>query len=79
MIQLRSILNVADNSGARKVQCFKVRGGHHRDFASLGDVVMCSVRDAIATSNVKKGDVVRAVVVRISREKRRKRRFLYTF
>jgi|SRR5574344_62234 large subunit ribosomal protein L14 len=72
MIQLRSILNVADNSGARKVQCFKVRGGHHRDFASLGDVVMCSVRDAIATSNVKKGDVVRAVVVRISREKRRK-------
>ncbi len=72
MIQLRSILNVADNSGARKVQCFEVRGGHHRDFASLGDVVMCSVRDAIATSNVKKGDVVRAVVVRISREKRRK-------
>jgi len=72
MIQLRSILNVADNSGARKVQCFKVRGGHHRDFASLGDVVMCSVRDAIATSSVKKGDVVRAVVVRIAREKRRK-------
>ncbi len=72
MIQLRSILNVADNSGARKVQCFKVRGGHHRDFASLGDVVMCSVRDAIAPSSVKKGDVVRAVVVRISREKRRK-------
>ncbi|MBR1980654.1 MAG: 50S ribosomal protein L14 [Elusimicrobiaceae bacterium] len=72
MIQLRSILNVADNSGARKVQCFKVRGGHHRDFASLGDVVMCSVRDAIPTSNVKKGDVVRAVVVRVAREKRRK-------
>jgi large subunit ribosomal protein L14 len=72
MIQLRSILNVADNSGARKVQCFKVRGGHHRDFASLGDVVMCSVRDAIPTGNVKKGEVVRAVVVRISREKRRK-------
>ena len=72
MIQLRSILNVADKSGARKVQCFKVRGGHHRDFASLGDVVMCSVRDAIPTSNVKKGDVVRAVVVRVAREKRRK-------
>ncbi|MDR0646041.1 MAG: 50S ribosomal protein L14 [Elusimicrobiota bacterium] len=72
MIQLRSILNVADNSGARKVQCFKVRGGHHRDFATLGDVVMCSVRDAIATGNVKKGEVVRAVVVRVSREKRRK-------
>lgn len=72
MIQIRSILNVADNSGARKVQCFKVRGGHHRDFASLGDVIMCSVRDAIPTSNVKKGDVVRAVVVRVAREKRRK-------
>ena len=72
MIQLRSILNVADNSGARKVQCFKVRGGHHRDFATLGDVIMCSVRDAIPTGNVKKGEVVRAVVVRVSREKRRK-------
>ena len=72
MIQIRSIINVADNSGARKVQCFKVRGGHHRDFASLGDVIMCSVRDAIPTSNVKKGDVVRAVVVRVAREKRRK-------
>jgi large subunit ribosomal protein L14 len=72
MIQIRSILNVADNSGARKVQCFKVRGGHHRDFATLGDVVMCSVRDAIPTGNVKKGEVVRAVVVRVSRERRRK-------
>lgn len=69
MIQLRSILNVADNSGARKVQCFKVRGGHHRDIATLGDVVMCSVRDAIPTSAIKKGDVVRAVVVRVAREK----------
>ena len=72
MIQLRSILNVADNSGARKVQCFKVRGGHHRDIATLGDVIMCSVRDAIPTSAIKKGDVVRAVVVRVAREKRRK-------
>ena len=72
MIQLRSILNVADNSGARKVQCFKVRGGHHRDFATLGDIIMCSVRDAIPTGNVKKGEVVRAVVVRVCREKRRK-------
>ena len=72
MIQLRSIVNVADNSGARKVQCFKVRGGHHRDIATLGDVIMCSVRDAIPTSAIKKGDVVRAVVVRVAREKRRK-------
>ena len=54
MIQLRSIVNVADNSGARKVQCFKVRGGHHRDIATLGDVVMCSVRDAIPTSAIKR-------------------------
>ena len=72
MIQIRSILNVADNSGARKVQCFKVRGGHHRDIAGRGDVIMCSVRDAIPTSAIKKGDVVRAVVVRVAREKRRK-------
>ena len=72
MIQLRSIVNVADNSGARKVQCFKVRGGHHRDIATLGDVIMCSVRDAIPTSAIKKGDVVRAVVVRVARERRRK-------
>ncbi|WP_428897090.1 large subunit ribosomal protein L14 [Parelusimicrobium proximum] len=72
MIQLRSIIEVADNSGAKKVQCFKVRGGHHRDIATLGDVIMCSVRDAIPTSNIKKGDVVRAVVVRVAKERRRK-------
>ena len=74
MIQIRSILNVADNSGARKVQCFKVRGGHHRDIAGLGDVIMCSVRDAIPTSAIKKGDVVRAVVVRRGRRAARRGR-----
>lgn len=71
MIQLRTILNVADNSGARKLQCFKVKGGSHRKYAALGDVVVCSVRDAIPTSPLKKGEVVRAVVVRMKKETRR--------
>ncbi len=71
MIQLRTIVNVADNSGARKLQCFKVKGGSHRKCASLGDIVVCSVRDAIPTSPLKKGDVVKAVVVRMRKEIRR--------
>lgn len=71
MIQLRSILNVADNSGARKLQCFKVLGGSTRTYASLGDIIVCSVRDAIPTAAIKKGDVVKAVVVRVRREFRR--------
>lgn len=71
MVQLRSILNVADNSGARKLQCFKVLGGSTRTYAHLGDIVVCSVRDAIPTAAIKKGDVVRAVVVRVRREHRR--------
>ncbi|MDD4004745.1 MAG: 50S ribosomal protein L14 [Elusimicrobiaceae bacterium] len=71
MIQLRTIVNVADNSGARKLQCFKVKGGSHRKYASLGDIVVCSVRDAIPTSPLKKGDVVKAVVVRMKKETRR--------
>lgn len=65
MIQLRSILNVADNSGARKLQCFKVLGGHHRRYASLGDIIVCSVRDATPHAAIKKGEVVKAVIVRI--------------
>ncbi|NLO92442.1 MAG: 50S ribosomal protein L14 [Elusimicrobia bacterium] len=72
MIQLRTMLNVADNSGARKLMCFKVRGDSHRRFAYLGDVVMCSVKDALPTAAIKKGDVVRAVVVRVKKEQRRK-------
>jgi len=71
MIQLRTIVNVADNSGARKLQCFKVKGGSHRKYASLGDIIVCSVRDAIPTSPLKKGDVVKAVVVRMKKETRR--------
>ncbi|MFA6583353.1 MAG: 50S ribosomal protein L14 [Elusimicrobiaceae bacterium] len=71
MIQLRTIVDVADNSGARKLQCFKVKGGSHRKFARLGDIVVCSVRDAIPTSPLKKGEVVKAVVVRMRKETRR--------
>jgi len=72
MIQIRTMLNVADNSGARKLMCFKIKGGSHRDIAGLGDVVVCSVKDALPTSEVKKGSVVKAVVVRAKREYRRK-------
>jgi large subunit ribosomal protein L14 len=72
MIQLRSILNVADNSGARKLQCFKVLGGSTRRYAFIGDIVVCSVRDAIPHGAIKKGEVVKAVVVRTRKESRRK-------
>lgn len=71
MIQERSILNVADNSGARKVRCFRVMGGTRRRYASLGDVIVCSVQDALPTAAIKKGDKVRAVVVRTVREQKR--------
>ncbi len=71
MIQLRSIINVADNSGARKLQCFHVMGGHYRRYASIGDIVVCSVRDALPNGAIKKGDVVKAVVVRAVRNRRR--------
>ncbi|MFA6093020.1 MAG: 50S ribosomal protein L14 [Elusimicrobiota bacterium] len=72
MIQLRTILNVADNSGARKLQCFKVLGGHHRRYASLGDIIVCSVRDAIPHAAIKKGEVVKAVIIRIRHNHMRK-------
>ncbi|MBI4376113.1 MAG: 50S ribosomal protein L14 [Elusimicrobia bacterium] len=71
MIQLRSIVNVADNSGARKLQCFHVMGGSYRRYAAIGDVVVCSVRDALPNGPIKKGDVVKAVVVRTVRNHRR--------
>ena len=71
MIQERSILNVADNSGARRLRCFRVVGGTRRRYADLGDVVVCSVQDALPTATIKKGDVVKAVVVRTVREHRR--------
>ena len=68
MIQQESILNVADNSGARKVMCIKVLGGTRRRYARVGDVIVASVKEALPTSKVKKGDVVRAVVVRTAKE-----------
>ncbi len=71
MIQLRSILNVADNSGARKLQCFHVMGGSYRRYACVGDVIVASVRDALPNGAIKKGQVVKAVVVRTVRNRRR--------
>ncbi len=72
MIQLRSICEVADNSGARRVQCIKVMGGSHKRYAGLGDIVVVSIREALPESAVKKGSVAKAVVVRCKKETRRK-------
>ena len=71
MIQMQTNLDVADNSGARRVQCIKVLGGSKRKFASVGDIIVVSVKEAIPRGRVKKGDVHRAVVVRTSKEIRR--------
>jgi len=71
MIQTQTILNVADNSGAKKVMCIRVLGGTGRRYASIGDVVVVSVKEAIPNAKVKKGDVVKAVVVRTKKEMRR--------
>lgn len=72
MIQQQTRLNVADNSGAKKVMCVKVLGGTRRRYASLGDIIVVSVKDATPTSGVKKGSVQRAVVVRTIKEVKRK-------
>jgi large subunit ribosomal protein L14 len=68
MIQEYTVLEVADNSGAKKLRCFKVLGGSRRRYASIGDVVVCSVREAAPDSTIKKGTVVRAVIVRTAKE-----------
>ena len=68
MIQMQSMLDVADNSGARRLICIKVPGGSKRKYAGLGDQVICSVREAMPNSKVKKGDIVRAVIVRTKKE-----------
>ena len=68
MIQMHSKLFVADNSGARKIQCIKVLGGSKRRSASIGDVIVVSIKDAIPRSKVKKGDVYKAVIVRTSKD-----------
>ena len=72
MIQMQTILNVADNSGAKKLCCIKVLGGTRRKYASIGDIIVVSVKEAIPNSKVKKGDVSKAVVVRTAKEIRRK-------
>ena len=71
MIQTETTLNVADNSGAKKVLCIRVLGGTRRRYASIGDVIVVTVKEAIPHAKVKKGDVLDAVVVRTSKEIRR--------
>lgn len=72
MIQQYSMVKIADNSGAKRARCIMVLGGTGRRYASIGDVIVASVKDALPNSNVKKGDVVRAVIVRAKKEIRRK-------
>ena len=72
MIQQQTILNVADNTGAKKVMCIRVLGGSYRKYANIGDIIVCAVKDATPGGVVKKGDVVKAVVVRTVKETRRK-------
>jgi large subunit ribosomal protein L14 len=71
VIQQESRLKVADNTGAKEVLCIRVLGGSGRRYAGIGDVIVCTVKDAIPGGNVKKGDVVKAVVVRTTKERRR--------
>ncbi len=71
MIQAETVLDVADNSGAKKVSCIKVLGGSRRRYAGLGDIIVVSIKEALPTARVKKGDVAKAVVVRTAREYQR--------
>ena len=71
MIQMQTNLDVADNSGARRVMCIKVLGGSKRKYASVGDIIVVSVKEAIPRGRVKKGDVMKAVVVRTAKDIRR--------
>ena len=71
MIQTESYLDIADNSGAKRVQCIKVLGGSRRRYARLGDVIVVAIKEALPGSKVKKGDTARAVIVRTRREYRR--------
>ncbi len=72
MIQLRTVLNVADNSGAKKILCIQVKGGSFHKTGTVGDVIVAAVREAAPNANIKKGDVVKAVIVRTKKEIRRK-------
>lgn len=71
MIQVQSVLNIADNSGARKVACIKVLGGSKRRYANVGDIIVVAIRDALPNSKVKKGSVMKAVIVRSRKGLRR--------
>ena len=68
MIQMQTLLDVADNSGAKKLFCIKVLGGSKRKYASIGDIIVASVKESLPNSKVKKGDVVKAVIVRTAKE-----------
>ena len=72
MIQAQTVLPVADNSGARKVMCIKVLGGSRRRYARLGDIIVGSVKEAIPGANIKKGNIVKAVIVRTAKNTKRK-------
>ena len=78
MIQMQTNLDVADNSGARRVMCIKVLGGSKRRYATVGDVIVVSIKEAIPRGKVKKGDVMKAVVVRVRKDIRRADCLLYT-
>lgn len=71
MVQMQTQLTVADNSGAKLVQCIKVLGGTHRRYAGIGDIIVVAVKDALPASTIKKGAVEKAVIVRLSKEYRR--------
>ena len=72
MIQVRSMLKVADNSGAKRIQCIKVLGGYKKRYARIGDIITCAVKEAVPHTAIKKGDVIKAVLVRTRKETRRK-------
>jgi large subunit ribosomal protein L14 len=71
MVQQQTMLDVADNSGAKRIQCIKVLGGSRRRYASIGDIIVVSIKEAIPQAKVKKGEVARAVIVRTTREVKR--------
>jgi ribosomal protein L14 len=79
MIQVQTRLNVADNSGAKKVQCIRVLGATRRRYAYIGDVIIVAIKDAIPNAGAKKGEVARAVIVRTKKGIRPQRRHLYPF
>lgn len=72
MIQVQTILNVADNTGVKKIMCIKVLGGSKRRYAYIGDKIICSVKEVIPTSKIKKGTIVKAVIIRTAKEFSRK-------